>query len=403
MTNALIYLLEANVLLLLLTLAYLLVRNQLSFSIRRMMILLIPVFACMVYLLRATQLPVDVEIYHLPVYEANALSLPLEAGLDPGGIYPAYDRIYWMGAILMVVVLSWRVFRVQRRLRSIEAEESGNVKIVRMANENCFSFMNYIQVNPELSEGDQRIVLEHERLHVSKRHSYDILFMQLVHAFNWFNPVIIFLKKELMRVHEYQVDEIMYSSHKTGYMEFLLAYSMGANTTPYLLTNQFYSTKLLVKRMDLMRKKTKNRVAFSLALPIVAGAFALVSWTITEGSANHVIPGMSLESQKLYGNPDKAPEFVGGFEALAGYLEKNIVYPPSAKEEKIQGTVYTSFVITTTGDVTDCKVLKSVHETLDNEALRVVAAMPDWIPGEKDGKKVSAEMTLPIKFLVPAE
>ena len=73
----------------------------------------------------------------------------------------------------------------------------------------------------------------------------------------------------------------------------------------------------------------------------------------------------------------------------------NIKYP---KETKKEGNVHVSFVIDEKGNVTDAKVVKGVSTLLDNEALRVVKAMPKWTPGQDKGKNVKVKMTLPINF-----
>ncbi|MND99804.1 Gram-negative bacterial tonB protein [compost metagenome] len=57
-----------------------------------------------------------------------------------------------------------------------------------------------------------------------------------------------------------------------------------------------------------------------------------------------------------------------------------------------------SFVVTKEGKVTKAVVKRGVDKELDAEALRVISAMPNWIPGEKGKEKVDAEMVLPISF-----
>ncbi|MNY16333.1 Gram-negative bacterial tonB protein [compost metagenome] len=95
---------------------------------------------------------------------------------------------------------------------------------------------------------------------------------------------------------------------------------------------------------------------------------------------------------------DKLPEYTGGSEAMTKYMIENVRYPETAVKSKTTGKVIVSFVVTKTGKVTKASVKKGVSKELDEEALRVVSAMPDWIPAEKDDKKVDAEMVLPVMF-----
>lgn len=95
---------------------------------------------------------------------------------------------------------------------------------------------------------------------------------------------------------------------------------------------------------------------------------------------------------------DKMPEFPGGQVALVKYLSKNIKYPSQSKKDKIKGKVVVSFIINKLGKVTQAKIVKSLNDECDKEALRVISNMPDWIPGEKEGKKVDVLFSLPINF-----
>jgi len=100
----------------------------------------------------------------------------------------------------------------------------------------------------------------------------------------------------------------------------------------------------------------------------------------------------------VYTNVDQLPEFPGGNEALKNYVLNEIVYPPEAKKEGIQGKVFISFTVNKKGAVTDAKIVKGVHGLLDKEALRVIENMPKWTPGKHQGKVVSVSYTLPVQF-----
>lgn len=92
------------------------------------------------------------------------------------------------------------------------------------------------------------------------------------------------------------------------------------------------------------------------------------------------------------------PEFKGGQEALLKYLQENIFYPLDAKENGFQGKVYIQFVVFKDGRLSDFKILKGVYPSIDQEALRAVRKMPNWIPGKNNGKAVNVRMVIPVKF-----
>ena len=90
------------------------------------------------------------------------------------------------------------------------------------------------------------------------------------------------------------------------------------------------------------------------------------------------------EENKVFDVVEQMPSFPGGMAALMAYLQKSIKYPPVAEENGIS--------------VTDVRVAKSVDPSLDKEAVRVVSAMPRWIPGKQNGQSVRVKYTLPVTF-----
>ena len=85
-------------------------------------------------------------------------------------------------------------------------------------------------------------------------------------------------------------------------------------------------------------------------------------------------------------------------DALFEYLSKNIKYPADAEKKKVEGKVFVTFVVDSDGKITDVSLLKKVFPSLDAEAIRVISAMPNWIPGRQKGQAVRVKYTVPIMF-----
>ena len=103
------------------------------------------------------------------------------------------------------------------------------------------------------------------------------------------------------------------------------------------------------------------------------------------------------EINPLY-SVDEMPVFVGGDKALFEYLGNNIKYPKIEIQRGVEGRVYVEFVVGKKGEITDVKVLRGVSEALDAEAIRVVKAMPNWLPGKQKGRAVKVRYKMPISF-----
>jgi TonB family protein len=95
---------------------------------------------------------------------------------------------------------------------------------------------------------------------------------------------------------------------------------------------------------------------------------------------------------------EQMPEYPGGMQELFSYLSKNIHYPKDAEEQQLQGRVIATFVVMKDGSISNAKVVKSVSPSLDEEALRCINGMPNWIPGKQKGQAVNVKYTIPISF-----
>lgn len=100
----------------------------------------------------------------------------------------------------------------------------------------------------------------------------------------------------------------------------------------------------------------------------------------------------------VYDIVEQMPSFPGGDRKLMEYLASSIQYPLECKESCIQGRVIVTFVVERDGSISHAKVAKSLDPRLDAEALRVVNAMPKWIPGRQNGVTVAVKYTIPVTF-----
>lgn len=105
-----------------------------------------------------------------------------------------------------------------------------------------------------------------------------------------------------------------------------------------------------------------------------------------------------IEEQRIFLVVEDMPLFPGGEAAMYKFIGKNIEYPRMAKESGISGRVFVTFVVERDGKVTDVQVLRGIGGGCDEEAVRVIQAMPRWSPGKQRGKPVRVQYRMPIKF-----
>lgn len=139
-----------------------------------------------------------------------------------------------------------------------------------------FSWNNYIIISEEDYLNYPQILV-HERMHYICRHSYDMLFMTLINAFHWFNPIVWFIRIELKQLHEFEADKSVINQgiDATQYQLLLVQKAVGKKL--YTIANGFNHTKLK-KRITMMTQENSSRwerLKWLVSIPMVMGAMLM--------------------------------------------------------------------------------------------------------------------------------
>jgi len=94
------------------------------------------------------------------------------------------------------------------------------------------------------------------------------------------------------------------------------------------------------------------------------------------------------------------PEFPGGEAFKMKFLHKNTKYPLAARENEVQGLVCASFYVEVDGSITNATILQGIGSGCDEEVLRIISIMPNWIPAELNGVRVRSLVVLPVRFIL---
>lgn len=392
-------LIELNVLILLVFAGYLGIKKHISIQQRRIALYLVCLLPIVFISLK---LSVDLS--------AVAISLPLVV-LDPITVFANNQQstysiannsawIYYLcGLVVLGVILCYRLLKVLFLFWGKTYTTDNKIKIYQIQGLDSFSFFNRIQLATSLSVENQEIVLEHERLHVKRKHSNDLIFTELLHVICWFNPIFFFIKREFINLHEYDVDALMYKKYKVAYLRFLVNYALRLNHSTYLLTSSFYNQLTLKKRIKHMKTQTKKRTWLLAVLPILGLTILLFQCTKTgENNTETERELLPKQEEVVFDSVDVEPEFIGGVQAMNAFIGKTVKYPEEARENGEHGVVFVSFVISSKGEIKDVAIAKGVSSGLDAESIRVIRAMPNWKPGELDGKKVNVKFVIPLNF-----
>ncbi len=192
--------------------------------------------------------------------------------------------LYWAGVAFVLVRMVVSILFILKIIRQGELvrEEDGCGIVVTDRALDPFSWMRIIVLPRKDWEGNHAAILAHEKAHVALHHSLDLLFVDLVTVFQWFNPAIWMLRSDLRELHEYEADEAVLRSgvDLKEYQYLLIKKAVGKSG--YSVANSF-NHSILKNRITMMSKtKTPHsrRLRVLWALPLVCLAIGLQARTV---------------------------------------------------------------------------------------------------------------------------
>ncbi len=121
----------------------------------------------------------------------------------------------------------------------------------------------------------------------------------------------------------------------------------------------------------------------------------------TSGFSNKTVARNAVNANKdkvIFRVVEQLPEFPGGATAYMKWLTKNLRYPITAQQQKVNGKVVVQFVVNKNGSVSDIKILEPLDPDCDKEVVRVLSMMPKWKPGMEKDHPVRTKYVIPIVF-----
>ena len=366
--------------------------------------------------------------------------------------------------VVRQAVMYVQVARIIVRSRAVDASQYGCEGIslrVHSGKEKPFSWFSWVVVSEEDLKDGVREILVHETAHARAGHSWDIMIADAVIIMQWFNPIAWIMKNCLKDIHEFEADEAVINSGVNARQYQLLIIKKAVGARLYSIANSF-NHSLTKKRITMMCKEKSKMWRCAKALYIVpVAAIAALAFTTVETvnatESEHLSKGSEFvannereciencvtysdctvkpqilgevdgkpvdvcmtvqftnvskdvdvktvpedDDDKVYQVCEKAPEFPGGMDAMMKYLYENIKYPAEAEAAGKDGRAIVQFIVKKDGSIGNVEIIRSSGDnSLDTEAIRVIASMPKWNPGTQGGKPVNVKFALPVVFKV---
>ncbi len=330
--NWLRYLAEANLYLCIFYLFYCLLLNRETHYLLNRAYLL---FSCIVsfilpvlqlgFLKPATEVVtiVPVNTIAIKAQAAGAATDPAQFSWQEGLLY-----VYATGVIVLILLLAIKLFRLWMLTRK-KADDHYCYKLIHLdGTATAFSFFSWLFIGTEAHNSET--IIRHELVHIRQKHSLDIILIELVKAFNWFNPLVYFLQNSLKAVHEYIADEQTAAGESSAisYSEFLVNNAYG--TSGPAISHSFFNYNLLKHRIIMLNQKRSGnwaRLKYLLTVPILVALLCLstLGFSKTYGFID-LAPGKTLVKTTTDTSKKAREEYINSNVTSKGYKYKETGY-----------------------------------------------------------------------------
>jgi len=464
MITLLIYSIKSALVLALLYLPYtLMLRQESFFRMNRITLLTILMLALVLPMVEIPSLatpeqPVVYEMQHrimLMTQEAEMTTKSLAATTRTISWLGILAIVYIIGVILALLIRLWQLFKIDKIIRGgcLWTDKSGKATIYCHIDDVApFSWMRSIVISEKDYKPYGREILLHEKAHILNLHSMDILFLTLVEAVQWWNPIAYLLGHSLRDVHEYEADDyVLHQGVSLQNYQALIVKKSLANTS-YAFANNF-NHSLIKKRIYMMNHPKSNpwlrsKVLYILpVMLVVLTAFAtpklnekveeivervekatempqpspqpdqqpeslptsdVADMQSADSEEEPVVKQETTDSlssedyvndvyRNEYINLSQPPEFPGGMSALRAFVQLHVAQALENDVSMAGKRAYVQFRIKQDGTIDNIGLVRGDREAY-HEAIKIVEQMPQWIPARRFGELADAHFVLTVDF-----
>ncbi|SHJ35905.1 TonB family C-terminal domain-containing protein [Arenibacter nanhaiticus] len=189
------------------------------------------------------------------------------------------EMVLYGGMIIAAGLFVFKLYQIVQLKRKGEIRYFESFTRVMVRNSQmAFSFFRSIFLGDQVLEKDHDSIIQHELVHIEQRHSWDLLFFELMRIVAWFNPLVYVYQSRISELHEFIADAKVAKIHKEEQYQMLLSQVFHTQNISFI--NHFYASSLIKKRI-VMLQKTKSKQIFKLKylvlIPLVIGMLIYTS------------------------------------------------------------------------------------------------------------------------------
>lgn len=197
--------------------------------------------------------------------------------------------LYLSGVLFLAFRLIMQIGSLYKTINRATINNRGEAKLIRTSEfSSSFSFINYVFINPSVSETEVEEIMNHEIVHVKQKHWFDLLLVEMVRLFQWVNPFAWIYTGFIRLNHEYLADEVALqrTSNPAIYKAALVNQLF---SSPVISLSNTFNYSLNKKRFDMMKKIISSPYR-KLKVLFVLPVFAIIFYAFATPEYHYTAP-----------------------------------------------------------------------------------------------------------------
>lgn len=195
--------------------------------------------------------------------------------------------LFFAGIAVTLGKMLWSIAQVVSLIRRSERHQQADGTVIAVTDEDVspFSWMRYIVLNRKDYESPDPAIMAHERGHIRKRHSLDVILVDTLTVLQWFNPAMWMLRQDLRAIHEYEADAAVLSQGINMRQYQYLLIQKAVRACGYSVANGISHSTLKNRITMMLTNKKSTRMSWLkllALLPIVGMTLALNAETVND-------------------------------------------------------------------------------------------------------------------------
>ncbi|SFU68257.1 Signal transducer regulating beta-lactamase production, contains metallopeptidase domain [Pustulibacterium marinum] len=255
-----------------------------------------------------------------------------------------WEWVFIAGCLVSLVVFSFKLYKLFKlKFGGKKVVHGTFTEIIIPKSSVAFSFFHWMFLGEKVKQKPFSHIVAHELVHIQQKHSWDLLYFEILRVVCWFNPLVYMYQNRIAELHEFIADSKTSQQNKKEHYQQLLQEVFQTENISFI--NQFFNHSLIKKRIVMLQKsnsKKRELLNYSFLLPTIV---ALLWYSSSVGqekeTANHleekIVVGYATEKEATSAKPTSDLKEI----VVEGYAEpkteKSVVEANPMEEVIVEG------------------------------------------------------------------